>query len=126
VFLPFYLTTIGAALAASGDAEGARHRFEESLRLGAETGMRFYDAETMRLMAHLATDRDQVVSELREALNLARAQAARPFELRVALDLHDLLGEEARPMVEDAIHPFDGRAVTFDLEAARNRFAASA
>jgi tetratricopeptide (TPR) repeat protein len=94
VFLPFYLTTIGALLAASGEVEPARRRFEESLRLGAETGMRFYDAETMRLSAHLAPGREDVISRLREALRLADAQAARPFELRIALDLRDLLGSD--------------------------------
>src|SRR2546423_732720 len=64
VLLPFSITTHGALLAAAGDREGARVRYEESLALAAETGMRFYDAETMRRIAHLAPDRDQTVLEL--------------------------------------------------------------
>ena len=53
VLLPFSITTHGALLAAAGDGEGARARYDESLALAAETGMRFYDAETMRRIAHL-------------------------------------------------------------------------
>jgi hypothetical protein len=121
IFLPFHLTTTGALLAAAGDVDGARQRYEESLQLAAETGMRFYDAETTRRLAHLAPDRDAVVAELRTALDLARAQSARPFELRIALDLHDLLGKDARSLLERAIHAFaEGAAIT-ELEAARAR-----
>jgi tetratricopeptide (TPR) repeat protein len=123
VFLPFYLTTIGALLGASDDVDGARASYQESLRLAAETGMRFYDAETMRLMAHLAPNADDRVTELRDALNLAHAQAARPFELRIALDLHDLLHDEACPVLEDALRSFDDDVVTAELETARARVA---
>jgi hypothetical protein len=121
IFLPFYLTTTGALLAAAGDADGAWQRYEESLQLAAQTGMRFYDAETTRRLAHLAPDRDAVIAGLRSALELARAQAARPFELRTALDLHDLLGAEACPLLERAIDAFDGRDATSELDDARAR-----
>jgi hypothetical protein len=53
--------------------------------------MRFYDAETMRRIAHLAPDSDEAVLELRAALELARSQGARPFELRIARDLDELI-----------------------------------
>ena len=56
IFLPFYLTTTGALLAGAGDLEAARERYEQSLALAAETGMRFYDAETLRRMAALDSD----------------------------------------------------------------------
>jgi len=79
-------------LAAAGDGVGARLRYHESLALAAETGMRFYDAETMRRAAQLAPTRGQAVLELRAAFDLARSQRARPFELRIALDLHELAG----------------------------------
>jgi class 3 adenylate cyclase len=121
VFLPFYLTTIGALLAASGDAGAARQRYEESLALAAETGMRFYDAETTRRLAHLAIDRADELATLHAALDLARAQAARPFELRIALDLHARCGEAARPLLERAMFAFDGGAATTELEDARAR-----
>jgi class 3 adenylate cyclase len=90
VLLPFYLTTTGALLAASGDAVRARERYEESLALAAETGQCFYDAETTRRLAHLDADGEAVAAKLHEALDLARSQAARPFERRIEHDLHSL------------------------------------
>jgi class 3 adenylate cyclase/tetratricopeptide (TPR) repeat protein len=121
VFLPFYLTTCGALLAASGDPDGARRRYEESLELAAQTGMRFYDAETTRRVAQLASEPEAKAAGLRGALELARSQGARPFELRIALDLHELLGEDARPPLELAIAAFPEDATTTDLEQARAR-----
>ena len=121
IFLPFYLTTAGALLAAAGDPGGARQRYEESLALAAETGMRFYDAETMRRVAHLARDRDAVVAQLRTALELARSQAARPFELRIALDLHELLGAAAPPAARARDRRLRRTRRDRDLEEARAR-----
>jgi class 3 adenylate cyclase len=121
VFLPFYLTTIGALLAASGDLEGAEERYEESLQLAAQTGMRFYDAETARRVAHLAPNPESKIAGLQSALELARSQAARPFELRIALDLHELVGEDARLPLERAMHTFDEDSTTLELEQARAR-----
>ena len=89
VLLPFSITTQGALLAAAGDVEGARQRYDESLALAADTGMRFYDAETMRRVAQLAPDREQRVAQLHAALELAQSQGARPFEHRIARDLHE-------------------------------------
>jgi len=121
IFLPFYITTCGALLAASGDADGARERYEESLELAAQTDMHFYDAETARRVAHLASEPDAKAASLRDALELARSQGARPFELRIALDLYDELGEEARPQLELAMAAFPEDATTVDLEQARAR-----
>jgi len=121
IFLPFYLTTCGALLAASGDPDGARGRYEESLQLAAETGMRFYDAETARRVAHLAPDAESKIAGLRDALELARSQGARPFELRIALDLQELVGEDARPSLERAMAAFPQGATTIELEKARAR-----
>lgn len=121
VFLPFYLTTCGALLADSGDAKAARARYEESLQLAAGTGMRFYDAETSRLIAHLAGDEEAKVAGLRDALALARSQGARPFELRIALDLYELLGEPARGPLERAMARFPQDATMLELQRARSR-----
>jgi len=119
IFLPFYLTTRGALLAASGEPVEARQSYEESLQLAAETGMRFYDAETARLVAQLEREPESKIAGLRDALELARSQAARPFELRIALDLHGLLGEDARRPLELAMAAFPAEASTIELEKAR-------
>jgi hypothetical protein len=83
--------------------------------------MRFYDAETARRVAHLASEPEAKIAGLRDALELARLQAARPFELRIALDLHELLGEDARPPLELAMAAFPPDASTIELEKARER-----
>jgi class 3 adenylate cyclase/predicted ATPase len=121
ILLPFYITTTGALLAAAGDVSGARRRYLESLQLAAETGMRFYDAETTRRTALLASDAESRVAGLRKALELARSQAARPFELRIALDLHELLGDDGRSQLERAIALFGASTGTAELETARVR-----
>jgi class 3 adenylate cyclase len=123
-FLPFYLTTCGALLAASGDPDGARQRYAESLEFAAQTDMRFYDAETARRLAHLASEPEAKAAALGDALELARSQGARPFELRIALDLHELLGEQARPALELAVAAFPEDARTIDLDQARARMSA--
>jgi class 3 adenylate cyclase len=123
VFLPYYLTMTGAALAAADDEEGARSRYEEALALGDRTGMRFYAAETTRRLAHLADDASCRDAQLRSAFDLARAQGARPFELRIALDLHELHGVAARPILEAAVGRFAPRSSSADLDAARARLA---
>lgn len=124
IFLPFYLTTCGALLAASGDPDGARRRYEDSIRLAGETGMRFYEAETARRVALLADAPESRLAGLRDALELARSQGARPFELRIALDLHELLGEDGRPALELAVAAFPGDAATIELVRARARLSA--
>jgi len=124
IFLPFFLTTCGALLAAIGDRDGALIRYRESLALAAETGMRFYDAETERRMAQLAPDEESKISALRGALELARSQAARPLELRIALDLEELIGEAARPPLEQALAAFPPGAASSELEQARARLSA--
>jgi class 3 adenylate cyclase/tetratricopeptide (TPR) repeat protein len=125
VFLPFYVTTCGALLAACGDLEGARARYEESRQLAADTGQRFYDAETARRTADLAPEPELVTAALQEALEIARAQGARPFELRIALDLHERTGEAASEQLKKAIDAFSPDAVTIDLERARARLSSA-
>ncbi len=87
VMLPFYWTTLGTIVAVSGDATTARSHFESSLELAKTTGMHFYDAETLRHTAVLGPAPSDVLAGLRDALRTARAQGARLFELRAALDL---------------------------------------
>ena len=125
LFLPFYLTVQGAALAAAGDVDAASTAYQEALELGERTGMRFYMAETMRRSANLHRDRDQTDGELWKALSLARAQCARPFELRIAADLVERNGADAVPELEAAVAGMAPDARSVDLDAARTRIANS-
>jgi hypothetical protein len=115
------VTTQGALLAGAGRTDAAHARYRDSLALAASTGMRFYDAETKRLQARLCSDEDATVSELHAALELARSQGARPFELRIALDLHELLGSDGDPVLKQATCAFPKDASFADLEVARSR-----
>jgi hypothetical protein len=121
--LTIYLTMLGRMAAAGGDTEGARNRYDESLELARGTGMRFYDAETLRCRAHLAEQTDEVVRQLEEALALARQQGARPFALRIALDLHDIRGAASTPALEAAVDGFAADASYAELDQARARLA---
>jgi class 3 adenylate cyclase/tetratricopeptide (TPR) repeat protein len=89
VFLTFYMTTAGALFAAAGDRDQARRLYDDALALGEQTGMHFYDAETMRRMALLEPEPDAHIAGLAKALEIARSQGARPFELRISRELDE-------------------------------------
>lgn len=121
--LTIHLTLLGRLCAQAGDVEGANDRYEESLELARSTGMRFYDAETLRCRAHLAGDIAEVLRGLEIALAVARDQGARPFELRTALDLYDIRGEAAAAQLRDAVEGFHPDASYPELDDARARLA---
>ena len=121
--LTMYLTMLGRLAAKGGDRGAASDRYEESLELARTTGMTFYDAETLRCRAHLADQSDEVVRRLDEALGVARKQGARPFELRIALDLHHIRGEAAEADLRAAVDGFRADASYPELDQARARLA---
>ena len=102
-FLPYYLTTAGLLHAAGGDKLVAHARLMESLQLAGDTGMHFYDAETLRHLANLELHPRIREKGLREALALARSQYGAIFEVRAATDLVDLCGDAERPTLERAL-----------------------
>ena len=89
VFLTYYMTIGGALFAAAGDRDRAREHYDHALALADRTGMHFYDAETNRRMAQLESEPDAQIAGLRKALETARSQGARPFELRISCELHE-------------------------------------
>jgi len=122
-FLTVYITLLGRLTAKAGRRDEALARYGESLELARATGMHFYDAETLRGEAHLAETSDEIAGLLTDALAVARRQGARPFELRIALDLHDLRGESATEELRAAVEGFDPRSSYPELEDARARLA---
>jgi class 3 adenylate cyclase/tetratricopeptide (TPR) repeat protein len=86
LFLPFVITSAGRLRAAAGDVEAAAAHYDEVLELSSTRGLHFYDAEVMRLQAQLMPH-DAATALLRDALHLARAQGAVPFERRIAGDI---------------------------------------
>ena len=118
-FLTYYLTTAGVLHAAGGDKRLARARFEESLRLSDETSMGFYDAETLRRLAHLELHPLVREKGLRDALALARRQHCVLYEVRAAIDLVDLCGDTEGAALESALAGFTDGSRYPELERAR-------
>ena len=58
VYITFHDAVLGRLLIAAGQPEQARARLDTALQLAQDTGMRFYDAELLRLRAHTHTDPD--------------------------------------------------------------------
>ena len=108
MFLTFHDAVIGRLLIAAGQLEKARERLEMALRHAEETGMRFHDAELMRVRAHTFTEPDARRAALAAALELARHQGATLFELRCLLDSFDLLGDGDRSELAGLISRFPG------------------
>jgi predicted ATPase len=86
----------------AGDAEAALAHIEEALRISTRTEEAWFDAELHRRKAGvlLRLDReggaDRAEAEFRRALDIARTQSARLFELRTARDLARLLRDQGR------------------------------
>lgn len=119
VFLPYVLTTAAQMRTAMGQADLAAAGFETAGRLAEETGVRFYEAERLRLQAHgLAAA--GAADVLRRAGRLASRQGALLFELRAALDLARLDGtaESAGPL-RDVVARFPSTGGYPELNEAR-------
>jgi class 3 adenylate cyclase/tetratricopeptide (TPR) repeat protein len=107
-YLTFHDAIIGRLLIAAGQPETARERLELALRHAEETGMRFHDAELMRVRAHTFIEPDARRAALAAALEFARHQGATLFELRCLLDSFDLLGDGDRSELADVCRRFHG------------------
>jgi len=124
LFLPAFMATVGRLSASAGDVDGAAARYDETLQFGRSTGIRFYEAEVLRLRAHLLPA-NQVSAALRAALDLARSQGAAPFELRIARDLVANGDADGLMLVAEAVTRFAPDAHYPELEDARSSVAAT-
>jgi class 3 adenylate cyclase/tetratricopeptide (TPR) repeat protein len=88
VFLPYFLTVAADTRAAMGQHAEALAGFAAAGRLADETGVYFYEAERLRLLARvLPPSGEKPAATLYRAWELAHRQGALLFELRSALDL---------------------------------------
>jgi class 3 adenylate cyclase/tetratricopeptide (TPR) repeat protein len=95
-FSTFYDAVLARLLTVAGRPEAARARLDTALQLARDTELHFYDAELLRLRAHVQHDPTAREADVDAAIQLARRQGATLFELRAALDDHELRGEPAR------------------------------
>ena len=98
VFMQSYL---GMALAALGQLEEGRGCNDEAMIIAERTGERWFDAEISRVageMELLSPGRDAAKAQacFERALEIARAQQARSWELRAATSLARLWREQGR------------------------------
>jgi hypothetical protein len=103
LFTTAYDAVLGRLLIAAGQPETARKRLDIGLSLAQDTGMRFFDAELLRLRAQTHDDPAARQADINAALELARRQGATLFELRAALDDFELRGEPAAAAVAEAV-----------------------
>ena len=97
MYLTFFDSDLGRLLIAASQPQVARERLDTGLQLAQDTGMRFYDAELLRLRAH--THPGDRRADITGALALR--QGATLFELRAVLDDFELRGEPARATLVD-------------------------
>ncbi|KAA0105154.1 adenylate/guanylate cyclase domain-containing protein [Mycolicibacterium sp. P1-5] len=88
---------------AAGNRTAARERIAQTLEMVEETGSCFYKAELLRVLAHTFEDPEAQYAGLQNAIELARRQGAVVFELRCAADAYELMGDPARPVLEQAL-----------------------
>jgi predicted ATPase len=122
-------TVLAAGLGEAGRVEEGLAVLTEAEAFVARTGERYQEAEVHRvkgdlLLAHPTPDPAQAEAAFREALEVARRQSAKSFELRAATSLACLLrdqgrGEEARALLHPVYDWFTEGFDTKDLKDAR-------
>jgi len=128
---PYCLAMLAEAYARSGQTEAGLAAVAEALAAVEATGERFWEAELHRLQGEclLAQDgKGQTAEEaetcFRQALEIARRQGAKAYELRAALSLSRLWQrqgrrEDARQLLEPIYGWFTEGFDTADLQAAK-------
>jgi predicted ATPase len=126
---PFTLAVLAQAYARLGRHDQALAMLDEALARVKSTGERIDEAEMLRLKAEVLLMRDRsAVNEgercLRAAIDVARGQEAKWWELRATIDLARLLGsqgrrDEARAMLSVIYGWFTEGFDTADLKDAK-------
>jgi class 3 adenylate cyclase/predicted ATPase len=99
--LPIRIGIVGLTKAAAGDIDGALELFVSALEAASTTGERWYEPELLRFKAEmLLALPDQRANEaeqcLEAAIELARQQEAKFWELRAAVALAKLWADQGR------------------------------
>jgi predicted ATPase len=97
--LPYGLAFLAEGLARHGDRPAGAAVVREGLKIADATGEHMWDAELHRIngMVLLAENRlDEAQASLQQAIRIAQAQQAKSLELRAAVSLARLWGEQGR------------------------------
>jgi len=128
-YKPIFLGLLAEALAMSGKIEEGLAVLAEALALAEASSARGNDAELHRLRGDLlnrlpSPDWTEIEAAYRTALNIAREQGTRGFELRTAVSLAGLLNDhrrcdEARDLLAPVYNWFTEGFGTQDLKEAK-------
>jgi class 3 adenylate cyclase len=118
-FLAFYDGLLARLLTAAGTPDAARAHLGVALQMADETDMHFYDAELLRIRADTHDDPLDRHADLRSAIELAHGQGALLYEMRAAADDFELIGEQARIPLADAVARFPAEQTWPGLARAR-------
>ncbi|WP_445168951.1 ATP-binding protein [Mycolicibacterium sp. Dal123E01] len=104
---------------AAGDVAAARQCAVRALEMVEETGIATHKTELLRALAQTYDDVDAQYAGLQKAIEVARDQGAVVYELRCATDAFELVGERARPELEEALSRIAAEQDWPDLARAR-------
>ena len=131
LYSPMYGSLLAEACASLGRIDEALTVLDESLPM-AETEQHYYEAELHRLRGEvmlMRTDADRKGAErcFRKAIDIARSQSAKSWELRATTSLSRLLAkqgkrDEARTILADIYNWFTEGFNTADLKDAKALF----
>jgi predicted ATPase len=126
---PYYLALLADAYGKAGQNEEGLRALTEALALVNKTEARYYEAELHRVHGELLLLRNdlnaaQAESCFRQAIEVARKQSAKSWELRATISLARLLKrqgnrEEARTMLGEIYGWFTEGFDTADLKDAK-------
>jgi predicted ATPase len=121
------LGSLGEVQAADGQPEEALDSYTDALALVEETGERYYEAELHRLKGELLLarcDADTAEASFHKAIEVARQQSARSWELRATISLARLWqnqgkADEAHRQLTEIYEWFTEGFDTHDLKEAQ-------
>jgi predicted ATPase len=130
ILIPVFLAFIAEAEITRGDVAAALGSIDDASRRIDVYGERLYEAELLRLrgealLANPAPDATRAESCFLRAIDVARRQQARSFELRATASLARLWrqrgrGQDARRLLAQAAQGFSEGLETRDLRDARH------
>jgi predicted ATPase len=130
VAMPQIRAMMAEVLLLRGDVDGAEQWLGDALASGRSHDDRYFAAEVHRLAARCAAARTPGAADafdyLEDALEIAREQGARTFELRAALLLVGLDAKKGTVAVRRVLKRFPEPAPWPEILAARQTLAASA
>lgn len=93
---PYFLALLAEAYAKIGQGEEARATLDEALAITEQTHEGFAEAELHRLKGELLSDSAEAEACFHLAIEIARRQKAKSFELRAALSLSRLWKQQGK------------------------------